>query len=57
MEIELLKKYKSWEKGKSLMVTNDLARELVKNKIAKETGNNKVFEAERDFIEKSYEEE
>lgn len=57
MEIELLKKYKTWEKGKSLIVTNDLARELVKNKIAKETGNNEVFEAEKDFIEKSYEEE
>ena len=57
MEIELLKKYKTWEKGKSLIVTNDLAKELIKNKIAKETGDNKVAEAERDFIEKSYEEE
>tara|TARA_R100000951_G_scaffold74686_2_gene62950 strand:- start:2004 stop:2174 length:171 start_codon:yes stop_codon:yes gene_type:complete len=56
MEIELLKKYKFWKKGDVILVTNDLAKDLIKKKIAKATGENKVVEAEKEMIEKFSEE-
>jgi hypothetical protein len=52
MEVEFLKDHGHNKKGKVTLVTNDFAKELIKKKIAKATGENKFLEKEAKAIEK-----
>ena len=52
MEVEFLKDWNHIKKGKVTIITNDLAKELIKKKVVKATGENKFIEAENKAIEK-----
>jgi len=52
MEVEFLKNWNHIKKGKVTLITNDLAKELIKKKVVKATGENKFIEAENKAIEK-----
>jgi len=50
MEVEFLKNHNYSKKGDVTLVTNDLAKDLIKRKIARATGENKFIEKESKMI-------
>ena len=52
MEVEFLKDWEYIKKGKVTLITNDLAKKLIKKKVVRATGEHKFIEAEAKAIEK-----
>ena len=50
MEVEFLKDWEYIKKGKVTLITNDLAKKLIKKKVVKATGEHKFVEAENKAI-------